>query len=188
MLAAHDLLLEHGYARTSITDIAAAAGVARPTVLSVFGTKAALLHAVIDQAMAGGDEPVPVAEHPWFRPVWSATTPEECLDAYAHVCLLIGRRSAAIIEVVRRAADDGPEIAALFDEHQLNRRTGASTIVARVRTLGPLAPGLTRARAADLLWLFNDSGHYRALVLKSGWSERAYERWLADQLRHALLP
>jgi len=54
--AAHSLFLEHGFASTSVADIAAASGVARPTVLTVFGTKARLLRTVVDVAMAGNDQ------------------------------------------------------------------------------------------------------------------------------------
>src|SRR5437667_5554443 len=149
--AAHPLLLERGFAQCSVTDIAAAAGVARPTVLTVFGTKANLLHAVVDHAMAGDDEPTPVAEHPWFLPVFAATSQGACLDAYAHVCLLIARRSAAVIELVRRASDASSEISDLWDQLQRNRRAGAAMVVQQLREIGPLSPGLTTARATDAL-------------------------------------
>jgi AcrR family transcriptional regulator len=66
--AAHQLFTERGYGATSLADIAAAAGVARPTPSAVFGSKPALLKEVLDQALAGDDEPVPVAQRPWFRP------------------------------------------------------------------------------------------------------------------------
>jgi AcrR family transcriptional regulator len=185
--SARELFLENGYASTSIGDIATAAGVARPTVLTVFGTKARLLRAVVDVAMAGNDEPVPVPHQPWFQPVWKATTGPECLAAYAHVCLLIGRRSADVIELVRRASDEGDEIRAQWGELQANRLTGARSIAGRVQSLGGLAPGLTLARAADRIWMVNDSAHYLALVTDRGWSERAFEGWLRDQLVAAAL-
>ncbi len=185
--AAHPLFLDLGYARCSITDIASAAGVARPTVLSVFGSKAGLLHAVVDVAMAGTDAPVPVPEQPWFQPVWAARDVPTLADAYAHVCLLIWRRSAGVIELVRRASDEGDDLAALWDQLQRNRRHGAGTIAARARELGPLRPGLTARRAGDELFLLNDSSHYLALVVDLGWSEKACERWVADAMRHTLL-
>jgi AcrR family transcriptional regulator len=185
--AAHGLFLERGFARCSVAEIAAAAGVARPTVLAVFGSKAALLRAVVDLAMAGDDEPVPVAQRTWFQPVWTADTQEGCLDAYARAVVRIGRQSSDVIELVRRAADESPENAEMWDELQRNRRFGARTIVTRVRELGPLPRGLTVRRGTDLLFVLNDSGHYRTLVHDAGWSERAFEAWLSDRMRHALL-
>lgn len=57
--------------------VAADAGVALPTVELVFGTKAKLLKAVVDVAIAGDDEPVPMLdrEYQWswawaFVPVY----------------------------------------------------------------------------------------------------------------------
>lgn len=185
--AAHDLFLERGFARTSVADVAAAADVARPTVLTVFGTKARLLRAVVDVAMAGDDGAVPVAQQPWFRPVWDATDARECVDAYAHVCLLIARRSAQAIELVRRASDEGPEVAEQWAQLQANRRLGARSIAVRVRELGGLPPRLSVARATDRIWMLNDSAHYLALVEDCGWSERAYQGWLAEGLRAAVL-
>src|SRR5262252_1922799 len=67
--AASELFLERGYVATSLADVAAAAGVARPTVFAAFGSKPALLQQVLDEALAGDDEPVPVAQRPWFQPI-----------------------------------------------------------------------------------------------------------------------
>jgi len=105
VLAAGKLFEERGYGGTSLSEVAAAAGVARPTVTAAFGSKPALLREVVNEALAGDDEPVPVADRPWFRPVWEAQTHHELLVAYAQVCTVIGARAAGLFEVVRRAAD-----------------------------------------------------------------------------------
>jgi AcrR family transcriptional regulator len=172
----------------SLAQVASAAGVARPTVFAAFGSKAGLLKEVLDQALAGDDEPVPVADRPWFAPVWNATTSTALLDAYAEVCLLIGGRAARLFETVRRAADDSAEAATLWATLQNNRRIGASTIISRLETLGPLAADLDSDTAADVLWTFNDPAHYAALVLQRGWSESAFRRWLATTMCRTLLP
>ena len=187
LMAAHELFLARGYARCSVADIAERAGVARPTVLSVFDSKAALLRTVVDLAMAGDDEPVPIARRSWFLPVWDATTQEACLDAYSRACVRIGRQSADVIELVRRAADESSENAEIWDQLQSNRRFGARTIAARLKELGPLPKGVTVRRATDLIFVLNDSGHYRTLVTESGWSERAFGAWLSDRMRSSVL-
>ena len=58
--AAAQRFLARGYAATTMRAVAADAGVALPTVELVFRTKARLLKAVIDTAIAGDDEPVPM--------------------------------------------------------------------------------------------------------------------------------
>jgi AcrR family transcriptional regulator len=185
--AAQQLFIAHGYAATSLADIAAAAGVARPTAFAAFGSKPALLRQVLDQALAGDDEPVPVARRPWFQPVWDAATPVAVLDAYARVCTLINGRAARIFEVVRRAADQAPEIAELWDTLQSNRRAGARMVIEQAVSLGALADGLDTDRATDILWIFNDPAIYNTLVAGRGWPEADYTGWLSRQIRHALL-
>jgi AcrR family transcriptional regulator len=186
--AASELFVERGYTATSLADIAAAAGVARPTVFAAFGAKSALLRQILDQALAGDDQPVAVADRPWFRPVWEAATPGAALDAYAEVCVIIGRRAARLFEVVRRAADDAPEAAELWQTLQANRLAGAAMVVTHLQKLGDLAPGLTTRQATDTLWFFNDPAHYAALVLQRSWPESTFRDWLARRMRQALLP
>lgn len=186
--AAAGMFASRGYAATSLADIAAAAGVARPTVFAVFGSKAALLRQVLDQALAGDDEPVPVADRPWFKPVWDAPAQAAVLAAYAQVCTVIGGRAALIFEAVRRAADASADVAGLWDTLQANRRAGAHMVVRHLETLGPLQPGLDTTTATDRLWIYNDPAHYHALVHHCGWPEPEFTAWLGGQMRHALLP
>jgi AcrR family transcriptional regulator len=186
--AAQELFTARGYAATSLAGIAAAAGVARPTAFAAFGSKPALLRQVLDQALAGDDEPIPVAQRPWFQPVWDAATPAAALAAYAGVCTLIGSRAARIFEVVRRAADQAAEIAELWDTLQANRRAGAHMVIEHTMSLGPLAAGLSIGHATDILWIFNDPAHYDTLVSRLGWPEPGYTSWLSSQIRYALLP
>jgi AcrR family transcriptional regulator len=185
--SASELFVARGYAATSLADIATAAGVARPTVFAAFGSKSALLGRALDQALAGDDGPVPVADRPWFQPVWDAPTQAGVLVAYARVCTLIGGRAAPLFETVRRAADASADVTGLWKNLQHNRRAGAQMVVRRLESLGPLQPALGTSRATDLLWIFNDPAHYNALVLQCGWPERAYTEWLSREMRNALL-
>jgi AcrR family transcriptional regulator len=162
-------------------------GVARPTVAAAFGSKPALLKHVLDEALAGDDEPVPVAQRPWFARIWQATSPRAVLSAYATICTLMSRRAARIFEVVHRAADETTEIAELWDTMLRNRRAGAEMVVRRAIETGPLRAGLDPERAIDALWTLNDPTHYASLVLARHWPEPDYERWLADQMCAALL-
>lgn len=187
VVAAGQLFTERGYGGTSLGDVAAAAGVARPTVTAAFGSKPALLREVLDVALAGDDEPVPVADRPWFRPVWDARTHQEALAAYAQVCTLMGARAARLFEVVRRAADTSPEVAALWEGTRRNRRAGARMVVDRLRRLGPVDGWPGDEEAVDGLWFFNDPAHYDALVLQCHWCKGDFTEWLASRMQDALL-
>ena len=187
VVAATALFLERGYEGTSLTDIAARAGVARPTVVAAFGTKPALLSRVLDEALAGDDEAVPVRDRPWFRPVWEATTAVDVLRAYAHVGLVIGRRAAGVVEMVRRASDSAPEVADLWQSWLRGRHIGATMVIHHEAVLAALRPDLTPEAAADVLWRFNDPDHYASLVVDRGWDETRFESWLADAMIRLLL-
>jgi hypothetical protein len=154
----------------------------------VFGSKPALLRTVLDQALAGDDESVPVAQRDWFRPVWRARTPAGVLAAYAKVCTIIGERAAPHFEVVRQAQDDAADAAELWHTLVENRRRGAAMVVDCARRSGSLRPGLSRERAIDRLWVFNDPAHYAALVGGCAWSRRDFQRWLTEQMQASLLP
>ncbi len=186
--AAAELFAERGYTASSLREVADVAGVARPTVAAAFGSKPALLRQVVDEALAGDDEPVPVADRPWFAPVWQAERPSAVLEAYAGVCTLIGRRAARIFEVVHQAAADSAEIGELWTTLVRNRRLGAQMVLGRVRETGLLKPDLDEAHAVDALWVLNDPALYGSLVRDRGWSEDRYRRWLTTQMQAALLP
>jgi AcrR family transcriptional regulator len=187
VLAAAELFTTRGYAATSLADVATAAGVARPTVFAAFGSKAALLREVLDQAISGDDDPVAVRDRPWFQPVWQARTAVETLDAYAGVVTLIAGRAAAAFEAVRRAADAAPEAAQLWETALRNRVAGARMVLDHLVTVGALRAGLDFERAVDILWLSNDPAHYGALVGHQGWSEPEFRSWLSAQMCAALL-
>ena len=62
--AARELFERDGFRLTTIAAVAAQAGVSPESIYKGFGSKAALAKAVFDVALAGDDDPVPVAERP----------------------------------------------------------------------------------------------------------------------------
>jgi len=65
--AARDRFVEGGYVATTIDAIAERAGVSPETVYATFRNKRTLLSALLDVAMAGDDDPVPILERPWVQ-------------------------------------------------------------------------------------------------------------------------
>jgi len=185
--AATHLFVRDGYAGTSWDAVAEAAGVSRPTVVTAFGTKATLLSRVLDESLAEDDEPVPVRDRPWFRPVWEATTAVETLDAYARVCVLIASRAAGVVEALHRAADSSPEVNALWESWLTGRRAGATMVVGHPPLTRALAAGMGPDQAVDVLWTLNNPDLHLTLVARAGWAEDVFEAWLARTMRTALL-
>src|SRR6476646_10050186 len=66
LAAAAELFEESGWSGTTVAAIAQRAGVAVETVYSGFGSKKQVLRAVVDFAVVGDADPVPLAERPVF--------------------------------------------------------------------------------------------------------------------------
>jgi AcrR family transcriptional regulator len=187
LAAAHDLFVEHGYAGTTVQQIADRADVAWQTVYSVFGSKPAILSAVFDVAVAGDDEPIPVPQRPFVRAIAEAPAPSEKVRIFAEHLREAGERTAGVLSVIEAAAGGDADIAALWDKVQGQRFSGMSQAVAGFAASGVLRPDRTPAEAADVLWLLTGPWAYRALVTDRGWALDDYERWLADTLQELIL-
>ena len=161
--------------------IAEAAGVAVPTVELGFGTKARLLKAAIDVAIAGDDEPVPVLDRAWADTARNATSPAALLAVAAEVIAAAQSRSAGLVLAVFEGGRTDPDLAALARE-LTDQRAGTARWL--VDALAALAP--PHADAADDLWLLMDPAIFDRLVRHRGWTPERYGRWFA-RTAHALL-
>ena len=66
-IADAELFIAHGYAATTLEQIAAGAGVAAQTAYFHFGNKRTVLQQAVDVAAVGDDEPVAMLERPWLE-------------------------------------------------------------------------------------------------------------------------
>ncbi len=127
--AASRLFLQQGYAATTMRAIAAEASVSVPTVELLFGTKAQLLHVVIDVAVAGDDEPVPVLSRAWAADAQSARDLADFLSAVAQVLVEAQARSAGVVLAAYEAAASDPDIQLLILDRESQRERTAAWIV-----------------------------------------------------------
>jgi AcrR family transcriptional regulator len=188
LAAARERFLERGYVATTIDEIAAAAGVSKPTVFTAVGNKAQLLKAVRDVAMAGDDDPGPVARRPSVERARDARTAAAALHlVVAHITSLSGRY-ARINEVLRGAAATGePELAELWETGERQRRTGAGILLDIIRAHGPLRPGLSPQRGEDILSNYMAPDVYLRFVDRLGWTTEDFQGWLEATLAWQLL-
>jgi AcrR family transcriptional regulator len=190
LAAARGLFLEEGgYSRTSLSAIATAAGVSVQTIYNVFGSKAALLKAVYDTTLAGDDEPVPMGQRPAYLAMEREQDAAALLRHYARIAADLSKRVGPLFRRVREGAAAGdPDLNALLDTTAHERLIGAAQIIASVTAIGPLRPGLTTARARDIVWTHTSFELWDLLVRQRGWSSRAYADYLGDSMSRALLP
>ena len=189
LAAAHELFVAQGYGATTIDQIAAKAGVSKPTVFTAVGNKQAVLAAVRDVTLAGDDVPVPVAERDPFQRVVAEPDPYRAVTLMVdHLADLWGRY-APVREVMRGAASSGePALRDLWDLSEKQRLIAARAFVTAVAAKGLLREDLDVNIATDIAWVYISPDVYLSLVTRRGWSETAYRQWLADTLTAALLP
>jgi AcrR family transcriptional regulator len=174
------LFLDNGFAATSISQIADAAGVSPQTIYATFGSKAAVLGRAIDVAVVGDYADVPI-----FDRLPALKTAAD-LVAYAGFLRNINERVAPLVRVMEQAAATDPSLGEL-----------RTTLIDRLRDdcrrwiaeLGPkvLRQGLTASEAADVMAVSGSPYVYTYFTVDAGWSPKQYERWIADALPQLLL-
>src|ERR671918_753114 len=99
LAAAQDLFAEHGYAATTLAQVASAANVVVETVYRAYGSKAKLFRAVVAAAVAGGGERARVdpEDRPAIRAVIEEPDPVRKLALYASTQPGIHRRSGPLL-------------------------------------------------------------------------------------------
>jgi AcrR family transcriptional regulator len=185
--AATELFVERGYAATTIDAVAERAAVGRKTVFTSVGGKPELLKKAWDWSVAGDDEPVPMAQRPRVRKMQEQTDPAVALRLWAGMVREVAVRAAPIARVVTAAADVDSDVAGLLEQIEQERLAGATMFVQWLRSAGGLRRGLRVQRAAETCWVIMDPGIYGRLVLERGWSEKEYERWVAETVGAAIL-
>jgi AcrR family transcriptional regulator len=186
LAAARDAFLTTGYAGTTIRAVAEAAGVSQETVYKRFGNKARLLKDVYDVAMAGDEEPVPVADRPEARALRAAPGPAEAAAAYGRLARALTERAGPVMRIVLSARGGDPDLDAFVATVDAERLTGATFAVRDWAARGWLRDGLDADRARDQLWTLNSPAVW-LLLGERGWSGADYEAWLAGALRALIL-
>ena len=187
--AARALFSNHGYLGTTVAQIAAAAGVSTQSVYNMAGGKADLLKAVYDAAVAGDDEPVPIAQRPLIQAMINAPDPREALALYARLGREIAERSHRLVTVVLAQAATGDAALAEFAAQiEAQRATGTAATARHLASRFGLRAGLSEQAAADILWTLTAPDIIERLVIQRHWPWDAYEHWLADTMASSLLP
>jgi AcrR family transcriptional regulator len=181
--AAVEVFVDDGYAGATIEQIAARAGVSRPTVFGV-GGKAQLFTLAHRWVGKGGSV---TANDDGFRRLLAIPDAHRLLEEFAAFTAAISQRLGPLQLVLERASGTDPELAQLLESCQQELLECAGAVVAAVAATGSLRRDIPREVAIDMLWLQIQPANYRRLVDERGWSHRAFERWHAAAMITALL-
>jgi TetR/AcrR family transcriptional regulator, regulator of autoinduction and epiphytic fitness len=185
--AAATLFVEPGYAATPLTAIATEAGVAVQTVYKVFGSKQAILSALVDVTVAGDDEPVALPDRPFVADIRALAGARAKLDRFARHLAELHARQAQVMLALAAAATADPEAATIWGKNADDRRTGMTLFAADLIATGEVRPEHTADTVADVLWLAMDVRNYDWLVRRRGWPAERFRRWYVDTVAAALL-
>lgn len=179
LVAATELFTADGWSATGMRDVARAAGVAVETLYKHFPSKLALFNAVIDQAAAGDDQPLAVAERPEFLAMGRGRRADR-IRAAAALLRSIHERTAPFARLIRSAAGADPTIATVLADTRERQR--ADVEAGLTLLLGRPPTGAER----DGTWALASPELYLLLVEESGWTPEAYEAWLSHTLARVL--
>ncbi|MGB8652592.1 MAG: helix-turn-helix domain-containing protein [Mycobacteriales bacterium] len=186
--AARELFLSKGYGGTALTEVSAKAGVSVQTVYAQFGSKRALLKDVLDVAIVGDDEPVPLAGRPEVAAMRAEPDPERRCRMHAALVTTVAGRVEPVARVMRSAAAVDPEVDEQLQRAHAGRLDGMREMAEMFHARGELAPGLTVEGAAQRVAVLIDPELYRRTVVEHGWTPAEYEHWLGDLIIASLLP
>jgi AcrR family transcriptional regulator len=182
--AAESLFFELGYTATTITRIAAAAGVSPETVYKSFGGKPGLVKALRARALLGvGDVP---AEHRSDR-LRDLADPHEVVRGWARLATEVAPRVAPVLLLVREAAVVDVGLRELFDELDADRRRRMHANARALARSGHLRSGVSLAMATDVMFAVSSPEMYDLLVVRGRWSLRRYARFVETTIASALL-
>jgi AcrR family transcriptional regulator len=196
--AAYGLFCAQGYQGTTISAVAAAAGVAVPTVYYTFGTKAALLGEALGAAVVGFDRwreppaaPVDMAElltwHAWWAGFAAAPTAAQALDLFITHGVGVLERVAPLVAALHGAAGD-PEAAAVVRTAEERRVEAYRTVVRTIaRKPGGLRRSVTEATATDIVVALFSAELHQALAAGRGWSPARCTAFFRELLAAQLL-
>jgi AcrR family transcriptional regulator len=177
--AARTLFREQGYARTTITGIAKAAGVAPQTVYWAFGSKAALVAEIRDAWLREAQTGERLAA------VLGVAEPGARLNAFATFMTHQWETGSAAVAIQQDAMRVDAEVARDVAATLARRADGLLEVV---RPLGSqLRAGLTVEQAHDRLLALSLVEVYIELRGR-GWNAEEYRDWLSQLLQADLLP
>jgi AcrR family transcriptional regulator len=179
--AARRLLEETGYAGMTIPAVAKVAGVAVPTVYSIFGSKKGIVSELLDAARFGEGFQTLLAE------ARKVTDPMVLLDFPPRFSRRIYEAEIPVENLLQGAGMVAPELAAVEDERNCQRYDSQVMVVDALERGGLLRPGLSRGAARAILWSLTSREMFRMLVRERGWTADEYEEWLRRAIRWELV-
>ena len=185
--AAATLFVDHGYVATSLAAVADRAEVDPRTVYKVFGGKVGLLSRLVDVAIVGDQDPVPVADRSWAANAFGADSGAERVHTFAAVVRHVMASAGWAFRIAAQAAAADADAAALWATGQRHRLEDATRFVNSLRHAHLLRLDRPSRDAVATVWLVSSPETFIQLVDGLNWTLGRYEHWVERTLADALL-
>jgi AcrR family transcriptional regulator len=183
------LFVERGYRATTIASIAAAADVSVETIYKRFGSKAAMLKAAREAAVADAPEPPEFFAFP-APPIEEAlrasTDPQALVRTLAQFSAHRLERLASFHRMLRSAGTGDPELSDYIAADHAARRERQHHNIHTIAANGPLR--LPPDEAAETYSALANPDVYLLLTDHFGWTAQQYQAWLVNTTARLLLP
>jgi AcrR family transcriptional regulator len=183
--AAQRRFLDQGYAASTIAAIAREARVSVETIYKAFGGKAGLVRAIYERGLEGSAAVRAYDRSDAMRE--RETDPRTIMRNWGLLTAEVAAEVTPIRLLIRSAAATDPDMAALLedtDASRLRRMRHHARFLADRRYL---REGVTVSEATDVLWTCSSVELYELLVLRRGWSQRRFARFVSDIMIGSLL-
>jgi AcrR family transcriptional regulator len=169
-------------ASITLVDVAREAGVSRQTVYLLFGSRAGLLLAMVEDVDERSDGPAGLAA------ARSTAVPAQLLDAYARAWLAYVPVVFPVARALASAAASGDaDAAAAWDTRMQRLRGGLLQVMRTLQAEGLLRPEWTPATAADWAYSAMHVDVWQHLVVDCRWKPRDAVERIVEGLGRALM-
>jgi AcrR family transcriptional regulator len=165
----------------TIAAIAKAAKVSPSTIYATFASRDGILRALMERTLFGPHYAAATAR------LDGETDPVRLIARSAGVARAIYDGESRELGRMREIAAGSATLREVERDFENRRYALQEDRVTRLFEAGKARPGLDRDRARRILWMYTSRDVYRMLVTEGGWTPAAYESWLADTLRQALV-
>jgi AcrR family transcriptional regulator len=186
VVAARELFERDGFRCTTITGVAAHAGVSPESIYKAFGTKAELAKAVFDLVVAGDDDPVPVADRPAMQAIREEPDVRRKIVMFVDGLAQRQAASAKVQILIRDGRHVDSSLVPIWTALNDEGLAGMTALARHLLETGQLRDGVDLAEARDVLWNYLAIDTFERLVLARGWTHERYTRWLAQAITNAL--
>ena len=183
--AAAPLFAEHGYARTSVRQIAAAAGVAVETIYAM-GDKPEVFLRAFELFMRGNVHGTPLLELERVAPATEATTLREFLRIVTDFVVDSNQRSVRLWTAFVEGANSNARLATGYADFMTQMRSQGAKVLSYAVHRGLCAQPDEPSYTLDAIWATLHPSQYDLLVTYAGWQRDRYQAWLISTIEDIL--